>query len=126
MRKSAFCVTLVFFCMMALAGCKGGEGSVDSRLVDTFVEIRVSDQMYGSQSPAAGLARQEILKKHGYTRESFLAELDEIDQDRRLWLPFQKRVVDVLDSTLDPEGYIARKEEERKQAKAAKSKGKDK
>lgn len=115
-----------FMCALILAGCKGGEGSVDSRLVDTFVEIRVSDQMHGSQSPVAGLARQEILRKHGYTRESFLMELDKIDQDRSKWLPFQKRVVDVLDSTLDPEGYMARKEEERKKAKAAKSKGKDK
>ena len=102
----------VFFAWMSgllltLAAC-GDAPSVDENLVETFVELRVAEQMYGSETPMARLARSKTLEKHGYTRETFLAMTDNILADPHYWMPFQKRVTDRIDSVLDPEAVHIR------------------
>lgn len=48
------------------------------------------------------LVRQDALKAAGYTREQFLAKTDEILNDERQWVPFQKAVNARIDSLLTP------------------------
>ena len=48
------------------------------------------------------LVRQDILNAAGYTREQFLAKTDEILNDERQWVPFQKAVTARIDSLLAP------------------------
>lgn len=107
--------------LLTLAAC-GDAPSVDENLVETFVELRVAEQMYGSETPMARLARSKTLEKHGYTRETFLAMTDNILADPHYWMPFQKRVTDRIDSVLDPEAYKKMKEEEAAKAAAKKLK----
>ena len=107
---------------IALVACKGETSSVDERFVDAFVEMRIVDQMYGAEAPMARLARRTVLEKYGYTRESFLEASAKIQEDDTRWVPFQARVVDRVDSILDPESYVKRKEEEAARAAAKKAK----
>ncbi len=87
------------FVVAALLGCSG-EVSVDQNYVDTFVELRVIDITFGAQSPASRIARQEVLKKHGYTLESFLAKTDKVLEDENMWVPFQKAVTVRIDEKI--------------------------
>lgn len=107
---------------VALVACKGETGSVDERFVDAFVEMRIADQMYGAEAPMARQARRAVLEKYGYTRESFLEASAKLQEDPSRWVPFQARVVDRVDSILDPESYVKRKEEEAAKAAAKKAK----
>lgn len=120
------CRTLAFAWMsgllLTLAACGGDVPSVDENFVETFVELRVAEQMYGTESPMARLARSKTLEKYGYTRETFLAMTDNILGDPHYWMPFQKRVTDRIDSVLDPEAYKKMKEEEAAKAAAKKLK----
>ncbi|WP_290743512.1 hypothetical protein [Fibrobacter sp. UBA4309] len=120
------CRTLAFAWMsgllLTLAACGGDAPSVDENFVETFVELRVAEQMYGTESPMARLARSKTLEKHGYTRETFLAVSDNILNDPHYWMPFQKRVTDRIDSVLNPEAYKKMKEEEAAKAAAKKLK----
>ena len=45
-----------------------------------------------------------------------------LQEDDTRWVPFQARVVDRVDSILDPESYVKRKEEEAAKAAAKKAK----
>lgn len=87
------------FVVAALLGCSG-EVSVDQNYVDTFVELRVIDITFGAQSPASRIARQDVLKKHGYTLESFLAKTDKVLADETMWVPFQKAVTVKIDERI--------------------------
>ena len=62
--------------------------------------MRVAEQIYGGDSPTARLARLDVLKKYGYTREEFLKATDKVLDDDKLWLPFQAAVSDRIDSLL--------------------------
>jgi hypothetical protein len=84
-----------------MGGCSG-EVSVDQKFVDLFVELRVAEMTYGKDSPMGRLVRQDILKEAGYTREQFLAKTDEILNDERQWVPFQKAVNARIDTLLAP------------------------
>lgn len=86
-----------------------------------YVEMRAIEQAYGAESASARIVRRDILKKYGYTRETYLQMAERIRDDEFCWVPFQARVVDRIDSILDPEGFKKRKEEEA--AKAKKKKG---
>lgn len=93
---------LIYFALCgSLFGCSG-EVSVDQKFVDLFVELRVSEITYGKDSPMGRLVRQDALKAAGYTREQFLAKTDEILNDERQWVPFQKAVNARIDSLLTP------------------------
>ena len=83
------------------SGCSG-EVSVDQKFVNLFVELRVAELSYGKDSPQSRLVRQDALKAAGYTREQFLARTDEILNDERQWVPFQKAVNARIDSLLAP------------------------
>ena len=68
----------------------------------------------GKDSPTARLLRHETLKAAGYTSEEFLAKTDEILNDERQWVPFQKAVNARIDSLLQQPAPSPEKEEERK------------
>ena len=113
----------LMFAAVLLVACFNDEPTVDERFVDAFVDMRAMEMMYGAQSPTTRVARREILQKYGYTQETFAQE---IQADEHYWLPFQKKVVNRLDSVLDPEAFIKKKEEEAEKAKKKKSKDKAK
>lgn len=120
--SNRFAFVLALAAAVALVACKGASGYVDERFVDAFVEMRVIDQMYGAEAPMARLGRRAVLEKYGYTRESFLEASAKLQEDDTRWVPFQARVVDRVDSILDPESYVKRKEEEAAKAAAKKAK----
>lgn len=87
------------FALLLGVGCSG-EVTVDQHLVDTFVELRLAGVSYGDESPTAVFARQEVLKKAGYTREQYLDAINVILDDPDQWIPFQKAVNDRIDTLL--------------------------
>lgn len=91
----AVLVSLVF-----LTGCSDKGPQADERLVSAYVEIRVVEQTYGGESPAARLARRAVLEKYGYDRESFVAACDKVLEDEKMWVPFQRAVTERVDSLL--------------------------
>lgn len=99
--RAVFAVALLLFSVFAMGGCSG-EVSVDQKFVDLFVELRVAEITYGKDSPMGRLVRQDILNAAGYTREQFLAKTDEILNDERQWVPFQKAVNARIDTLLTP------------------------
>lgn len=114
------------FSLIALWGCNDEAPTVEEKFVSAFVDMRVMETIYGADAPTTRIARKDILKKYGYTRESYLARVEEIKADERYWVPFQKQVVARVDSILDPEDFIKRKEMEAAKAKSKKKKGGDK
>ena len=68
--------------------------------MDLFIELRVVELTYGKDSPTGRLVRQDALKAAGYTREQFLAKANDILDDERQWMPFQKAVTERIDSLL--------------------------
>ncbi len=99
--RAVLAVALLLLSAFGLVGC-ANEVSVDQKFVDLFVELRVSEITYGKDSPMGRLVRQDALKAAGYTREQFLAKTDEILNDERQWVPFQKAVNARIDSLLAP------------------------
>ena len=94
--------SLIFFALVLnFVGC-ANEVSVDQKFVNLFVELRVAEMTYGKDSPMGRLVRQDALKAAGYTREQFLAKTDEILNDERQWVSFQKAVNARIDSLLTP------------------------
>ena len=97
----------LLYCLISFAlavnfvGC-ANEVSVDQKFVDLFVELRITEITYGKDSPMGRLVRQDALKAAGYTREQFLAKTEEILNDERQWVPFQKAVNARIDSLLTP------------------------
>ena len=95
------------YCLISVAlavnfvGC-ADEVSVDHEFVNLFVELRTAEITYGKDSPMGRLVRQDALKAAGYTREQFLAKTEEILNDERQWVPFQKAVSARIDSLLAP------------------------
>lgn len=83
-----------------LAACSKEDIKPDMRLVEAFVEVRIIEQNYGAEAPAARLARQATLKKYGYTAESFTAACDRVLEDDAMWLPFERAVTERIDSLL--------------------------
>jgi hypothetical protein len=95
-------VAALFFCAaFGMGGCSN-EVKVDENFVDLYIELRTAELTYGKDSPMARLVRQDALKAAGYTREQFLAKADEILNDERQWVPFQKAVTARLDALLEP------------------------
>ena len=97
------------FVVAALLGCSS-EVSVDPNYGDTFVELRLVDITYGAQAPASRIARQDILKKHGYTLESYLAMTDKVLADETMWVPFQKAVTVRIDEKIAELGNTSKAE----------------
>ena len=110
---------------LVLVSCTDAEPTVDERFVDAFVDMRVVEQIYGAESPMARVGRRSVLQKYGYTRESFLEMSQKIQDDAHYWMPFQKRVVNRVESILDPESFLKKKEEEAAKEAAKKAKKKE-
>ena len=85
---------------LALCACTDSAPKADKRLVAAFVEMRVAEQLYGGESPMGRLVRRDVLKKYGYTREDFIKACDEVLDDGKRWMVFQKDVSDRIDSLL--------------------------
>ena len=91
---------LYFLVFVFFIGC-AQEVTVDQKFVNLFVELRVIEMTYGKDAPIGRLVRQDALKAAGYTREQFLAKTEEILNDERQWIPFQKAVTARIDSLLE-------------------------
>lgn len=87
-------------CALLLAACSKQDVKPDMRLVESYVEVRMIEQTYGAESPAARLSRQATLKKYGYTSESFTQACDAVLNDDAMWLPFERAVTERIDSLL--------------------------
>ena len=83
------------------AGCEKKKKSVDEKFVNTYTELLIAEQMYGKDSPTARLKRKVILNEAGYSRETFIKNANEILDDKDLWVPFQKAVIDRLDTLIE-------------------------
>lgn len=85
--------------LLSLTGCET-VSKPDKKFVDAFVDMRVIELCYGVESPMTRLLRQETLRNYGYTREQYLAETERLLDNENAWVPFQKAVVERVDSLL--------------------------
>lgn len=99
-RTTAFRFASALFSALLLAACSKEDIKPDMRLVEAFVEVRIIEQNYGAEAPAARLARQATLKKYGYTTETFTQACDAVLNDDAMWLPFERAVTERIDSLL--------------------------
>lgn len=116
-RSNAFRFAFALLAALLVVACSGDSPDVDERLVSTYVEVRMVEQTFGAESPAARLARKGVLERHGYTAESFAKACDKVLDDDALWIPFQQAVVDRIDSLLGipkPAAKDAKKKEDKK------------
>ena len=98
--RTVFAVALLLISVFGVSGCRN-EVKVDEKFVDLYIELRIAEMTYGRESPMGRLVRQDALKAAGYTREQFLAKTDEILNDERQWVPFQKAVTARIDTLLE-------------------------
>ena len=82
-------------------GCDKKAPSVDQKFVNTYTELLIVEQMYGKDSPTARIKRKVILDSAGYSRDQFLKKANAILDDRDMWVPFQKAVIDRLDTLIE-------------------------
>ena len=99
-RTTAFRFASALLAAFLLAACSKEDIKPDMRLVEAFVEVRIIEQNYGAEAPAARLARQATLKKYGYTTETFTQACDAVLNDDAMWLPFERAVTERIDSLL--------------------------
>lgn len=104
---------LSLLAVSSFTGCSN-EVKADQRLVETFVELRLVDIELGGTSSVARIARQNILKKYGYTREEYLTKIDKVLNDEHQWMPFQKAVNERIDFLLDDKKPAAASSSSRK------------
>lgn len=99
-RATAYRFAFAVLAAFLLAACSKEDIKPDMRLVEAFVEVRIIEQNYGAEAPAARLARQATLKKYGYTTETFTQACDAVLNDDAMWLPFERAVTERIDSLL--------------------------
>jgi hypothetical protein len=106
--KSSKSVAWRFLMILGLAallclqsGCDKKAPSVDQKFVNTYTELLIVEQMYGKDSPTARIKRKAILDSAGYSRDLFLKKANAILDDRDMWVPFQKAVIDRLDTLIE-------------------------
>lgn len=85
---------------LVLCACSDSAPKPDERLVVAYVEMRVAEQTYGGESSESRIARRDILKKYGYTREGFVEACDKVLDDEKRWISFQTAVAERVDSLL--------------------------
>ena len=111
---------LWIFCLVTLAclqaGCEKKAPTVDQKLVNTYTELLIAEQMYGQDSPAARTKRKAILDSAGYSRDQFLKKTNAILDDKDMWIPFQKAVIERLDTLIEQskseKGFLSRRHRE--------------
>ena len=84
--------------VFVLAACGSKSAGVPESFINAYVELRCKTAQYGETHAEARVARIEILKKYGYTRESFNEMAETIRFDYKRWKPFQDAIVVKLDS----------------------------
>ena len=89
---SIFC--LCFF----LISCEKLSPLVSEDFINAYIELRAISLELGDVNPNARIQRMEILRKYNFTTESFNQESERIRSKPELWLLFQQKVVDTLDS----------------------------
>ena len=90
---------VVLLCLQT--GCEKKKKSVDEKFVSTYTGLLIVEQMYGKDTPTARLKRKTILNEAGSSREQFFTKVDEVLDDKDMWVPFQKAVIDRLDSLIE-------------------------
>jgi len=88
-------------CLCLQVGCDKKDPSVDPKFVNAYTELLIAEQMYGKDSPTARIKRKIILDSAGYSRDQFLKKANAILDDRDMWVPFQKAVIDRLDTLIE-------------------------
>lgn len=89
---SIFCIC--FF----LISCEKLSPVVSEDFINAYIELRATSLELGDVDPNARIQRTKILKKYSFTTESFNQESERIRSKPELWLLFQQKVVDTLDS----------------------------
>ena len=89
----------VLICLQA--GCEKKAPTVDQKLVNTYTEMLIAEQMYGKDNPTVRTKRKAILDSAGYSRGQFLKKVDDILDDKDMWVPFQRAVIERLDSLIE-------------------------
>lgn len=92
---------LSFMCFTFFA-CQNTD-AIEESFVNVYLELRMNSLEHGNNSIKAKEYRSAILKKHGYTVESFREYTEFIQNNPHLWLPFQNKVLHILDSILEPQ-----------------------
>ncbi|MCF0224399.1 MAG: hypothetical protein HUK20_09025 [Fibrobacter sp.] len=85
--------------MSVMCSCSD-QVTVDQKIVDAYVELRLAEIVYEPTSPTVRIARHDILKKYGYTLEGYQKKVQSILDDEAMWVPFQKAVVARIDTLL--------------------------
>lgn len=96
LRKHSLLAGLFLLLALLCSACENS-GQPSDKFIEAYIELRVATELHGT-TPSAGLARREILKKYGYTRESFNAEADRLRSDYNLWVEYERRVLERLDT----------------------------
>lgn len=90
------------FVLLLLLGCERSSSGVSEKFIGTYIELRLASLEFGEANPDARIKRTQILKNNSYTSESFNEYADKIRENPNLWLLFQQRVVEILDSISEP------------------------
>ena len=96
--RSTIANSLLLLALAAFAGCGHKTTPADGTLVNAYVDLRVASAEFGEMSPAARIARTEVLKKYGYTAATFDSAIAKMKRDPDAWEPFQEAVSVRLDS----------------------------
>lgn len=101
MNFSKYALTLLL-CIgtICLSACKPQNVKIDEKFIDTYIDLRVAENVYGRNSSDARIARKKILKDAGYKREDFIKTIDWLFENDEQWLTFQKAVVDRIDTLM--------------------------
>ena len=97
-RSLASLVTGALSLVEWLLCCSKEPKPVDIRFLDTYIDLREVELRLGGNTTAAQMERGAVLKKRGYTLEGFMKEANEIMSDPARWVPFQKAVVERIDT----------------------------
>ena len=63
----------VLICLQT--GCEKKAPTVDQKLVNTYTEMLIAEQMYGKDNPTVRTKRKAILDSAGYSRGQFLKKV---------------------------------------------------
>lgn len=87
----------LLFVVVFLVACKTDNKQPSDNFIEAYIEMRVATEHFGKR-PEAGLARAQVLKKYGFTAESFSTEADRLRSNYGLWQEYGKRVTARLDT----------------------------
>lgn len=100
-KASNTCLSLFLFFLVLffLTSCNANKKPPTANFIDAYIELRVATEQFGSR-PEAGLVRRDILKKYGFTRESFDKEATRLRNNYELWQSFEDSLQIRLDTLI--------------------------